>query len=244
MNRYFLTILLVISPLVAKAGENNNSSVLPLSLKHKASIEIGTGIGTGNIDNQNYSVAGKLISTHENYTNQLKANFADIEKKNNKNENLYNVNNKLKYDIDGTNYALGELEFVNNDAVGIDRRTSETVGLGRNIFTKDNLNIAAEASAGARQSSYKSGLSDESSVLGKVGTIIDWEVYDNVNLNNDTYMAFTQDNTQTVSDTSVKTFVYDNVYVKGGVNVENNHHTPTGVKKTDTVSSINLGYQF
>lgn len=219
-------------------------SILPASMEHKVQVEVGTGIATGNADYHNIIVGGKITSTTGQFKNELKGKFANVDQKNGDSENMYKANNKLKYEITPDDYAFGELEYVGNKPSGITRRTSESVGYGRNIVTKDNLNIAAEAAVGARQSDYKAGLSDESSYLGKVGTIIDWEIHDNININNDTYVALTNDNTQAVSDTSVKTYVYDDIYVKGAFNVENNNNTPAGVRKTDTVTSVNVGYEF
>ncbi len=213
-------------------------------MNHKYQVEVGTGFGTGNIDYQNVAVNGKIISTAGRYKNELKGKFANISERTDDTENTFGLNNKLKYEITPDDYAFGELEYVNNKVAGIDRRTSESVGYGRNLVKNDDLTIAAEAAVGGRQSNYSAGLQDESSFLGKLGTMIDWEFYDNVTLSNETYMAFTSDNTQTVSDTSVKTYVYDNVYLKGGFSVENNDNAPTGFKKTDTVSSVNVGYDF
>lgn len=235
----FATLL----PLAANA-DPSTSSILPLSLKHKASVEVSTGMGTGNIDNQNFRVSGKLVSTKDKYTNEIKAKYSDVDKRNGDSESIYNVGEKLKYSIDDDSYAFGELDYDNNKAIGVKSRTSELAGYGRKLIDKDNFKLTGEAGAGLRQSSYSAGLEDESSYLGKAGTDMDWEVYDGVNLNNNTYMAFTEDNTQTVSDTSLKTFVYDNAYVKGGVEVENNSKVPTGFKKTDTVTSVGVGYEF
>lgn len=237
--------LLMALPLVFVSEQAGaEPSIMPLSMQNKYQVEAGTGLGTGNIDHQSYSFAGKVTSKMGRYENNLKGKFAAVNRSNDDSHNVYSINNKLKYDLTPDDYAFGELEYVNNKVAGIERRASESIGYGRRLVNKDGLNIAAEAAIGGRQSEYKAGLADESSYLGKVGTTIDWEVYDNVNLNNDTYMAFTSDNTQTVSDTSVKTYVYDGMYVKGGFNVENNDKAPAGFKKTDTLSTVNVGYEF
>ena len=235
-----LVSITTLFPLLASA----ESSVLPLSLQHKAAIEVSTGIGTGNIDNQNFKVSGKLTSTKDKYTNILKANYADLDAKSSRSDGAYGVNDKLKYAVGDSGYGFGEVDYVKNDVKGIKSRTSELVGYGHEFIKKDDFSLVGEAGGGFRQSSYKPGLNDESSYLGKIGTDMNWQVYNGVDLNNNTYMALTEDNTQMVSDTSVKTFVYKSAYVKGGLEVENNSHVPSGYEKTDTVTSVGVGYEF
>jgi putative salt-induced outer membrane protein len=239
-KRFFALTLTLALPFTANA----ESSFAPLSMQHKAHVELGTGMASGNIDNQNYSVKGGVVSSAGEYTNNLKLSYSDNDTNSGTTEAIYKVNDKLKYAIGSDGYAYGEGEYISNDPAGIDSRMTGVVGYGHNLITKESLNIAGEAGIGYRDSTYSAGLADESSSVAKVGTIIDWHVYDGVDLNNTTHVAVTEENITTTSDTSVKTFVYDNAYVKGGVEVENNSETPTGAKGTDTVTSVAVGYEF
>lgn len=225
-------------------AEGFMGKILPLSMQHKASVEVGTGFGSGNIESETFSVGGKLVSTAGKYENTLKSDYSRVEVRGGDSENLYNINNKLKRQVGTKGYGFGELEFESNKASGINRRTSQVIGYGHNLITKDNLNIAGEIGAGLRQNDYKPGLEDESSVVGKIGTNINWKPLEKVEVNNDTYLAITQDNRQTVSNSEVKYFIKPNIYAKGGFDVENNEKTPTGFKSSDTVSKIGVGYNF
>lgn len=225
-------------------AEGFMEKVLPASMQHKASVEVGTGLGTGNIDSETFSVGGKLVSTAGKYENNLKADYQRVDGRNGDSENLYNINNKLKRQVGTNGYGFGELDFDSNKAAGVNRRTSQIVGYGHNLIQKDNLNIAGEVGAGLRQNDYKPGLEDESSVLGKIGTLISWKPIEKLEVNNDTYLALTQDNRQTVSNSEVKYYIQPNIYAKGGFDVENNEKTPTGFKSSDTVSRVGVGYNF
>jgi putative salt-induced outer membrane protein len=240
MKKFTLLLLSCVLPVAANA----EPSMLPLSLQHKASVEVSTGIGTGNIDNQNYKIGGKLISTHNKYTNEMKGSYADVDAKNSDSESLYHFNNKLKYSVGSSSYAFGEGEYLSNKVAGVDSRSTGLVGYGQELIKNDDFDVTGELGAGYRQSNYKAGLADEASIIGRAGTDMNWGFYRDFNLNNNTSMAFTENNTQTISDTSVTKPIYKGAYVKGGVAVENNTSVPAGYEKTDTVTSVGLGYEF
>ncbi len=222
----------------------NAEMVPPLSLQHRASIEISKGVGTGNIDQQNHRLSGKLVSGYGRYTNELKGNISNLENSNGNSEVGYKIGERLKYEVTEGGNVFGEVERVGNKTSGVKSRTSELLGYEQLLIEKDGFDMSGEAGAGFRQSDYQPGLEDANSLLGKVGTDINWEFYKNVKLNNNSYMAYAEDNTQTVSDTSIKTFLYRGAYIKGAVEVENNSKVPVGYKKTDTVTSIGMGYDF
>jgi putative salt-induced outer membrane protein len=234
------TLLLCLPPQMVLA----EPSVLPLSMRHKSNIEASTGIGTGNADYQNYRVAGKYVYTKGKFVNELSGDFSESEKKNNAPRYSYKVGNKAKYAIGEKTYVLGEIDRSSKKIAGVKSRTSETIGFGRDLIAKDDFTLAGEVAGGLRQSDYGESAADENSVLGKIGADMNWKVHRNINLNNYTSMGFTENNTQTISDTNLKAFIYDNLYAKGGIEVENNTMTPAGFKKTDTITSVALGYEF
>jgi putative salt-induced outer membrane protein len=240
--------LLVLSATLAipfsASADGFMGKILPLSLQHKGNVEVATGMGSGNIDRENFSVAGKLVSSAGKYENNLKIDYSNVEARGGDSENLYNISNKLKRQIGTNGYGFGELDFDSNKATGINRRTSQIIGYGHNLIKKDNLNIAGEIGAGLRQNDYKPGLEDENSAVGKIGTIINWKPIEKLEVNNDTYLAITQDNRQTVSNSEVRYFIQPNIYAKGGFDVENNEKTPTGFKSSDTISRVGVGYNF
>jgi putative salt-induced outer membrane protein YdiY len=243
-----LSLLITIFPSVsfAKKPMNEEEKQFNLPLKPKGYIEIGTGmgIGGGNIDNQNISVAGKIALQKDKFTNETTAKFQSVDAKNGKIRSMNKVANKTKYDLSNDNYAFLGLETEDRSIAGINKRNSEYIGLGRVLGKKDNLTFTGELGAGLRQTDYKTGLKNNNSYLGKIGGLIDYQLSDSTNIQNETFMAFTDESTQTVSDTQIKSYLVENLYVKGGVEVENNTKTPNNYKKTDTISSVGIGYSF
>jgi len=211
-------------------------------IQKKGYIEGGAGLATGNTE-KSINLKGALNSYYNRFNNQISADIAR-EEKNNNDKTAYKLNDKLKYQISTDYYGFGEAEYNHNKLSGMNHRETGIAGIGYNLVNKEKVKLATELGVGGRETSYTGNLRDESSALAKIGENLDWEVYNNIMFNNNTYMAFTDSNTQTTSDNSLKTFVADNVYVKAGFNVENNSKVPDGIKKTDTITSLGAGYQF
>ncbi len=238
-----LIAIIIFSSVPATAGPLS-SLKMPLSLQHKAHVDINTGaLATGNIDNENFSVSTGVTSTYERYKNELKGNFSSVDLKNGKSENIYKVNNKLKYEMSSDNYVFGEFDYANDKSWGINHRVSGLTGYGHKLLSNDDFSLTGEAGVGMRKT-YYSRMTDEGSYLGKLGALMDWELTDAIKFQNNTYVAFTEENRQTVSENSIKAYVIDNAYVKGSFDVENNNHNPVGIRKTNTITRVGVGLDF
>lgn len=220
------------------------SPSLPASMQHRGYVEVSTGIGTGNIESEKVAVKGKLISTTGPYQNELKGKYSSIEGDNGGDHTQIRIADKLKYRLSGNDYVFGDADYTRNRASGITSRTTGVAGYGKNLITKDNFNFAGEAGLGLRNNDYVGGFLDQNTAVAKVGANIDWKLMDNLSFNSENYVVLEEDSTQAVSDNSLKTYVYENMYVKGSFEVEDNSGLPAAYDNTDTITSIGLGYQF
>jgi len=213
------------------------------SKNFSGSVEFGTSYKTGNTEEQQMNILSELRYFWNKFENILNLKANNNKENDVRTSEEYRIKNQLKYTLSEKDYAFGELEYVNDRFSGYNFRTSELIGYGRNVLTRDNMNLSLEASAGARQSGLENG-DNENSIMGKLGGNFDWQIRENIAFKEELDISFAQDATITESSTSIKSTLTDKLYLKLSFDVEHISDVPAGRENTDTITAITVGYGF
>jgi putative salt-induced outer membrane protein len=212
---------------------------------NKYVVEGGFSNATGNTDNQNLNTKIGVTSTFNDLTNQFTATAFNASQNNVRSGEQYTANDKLKKDITNIEYVYGEADWSNDRFMGYSDRLSGNVGVGHHFMKEANLDLYAEGGVGYRKTDYiPNAKDDENSVIGKVGGGLNWKLNDNVEFVQTVNSGIGEENIVTIADTSVKSFLDKQLYMKVGYNIENMTEVPANRKNTDTITSISLGYGF
>ena len=233
-------LLLTASAVIALSTDANAQS-----LEHKGSVEGGLASARGNTDNDNYNGTVKLDSTYGTVVNEFKASGFNSTQSGTRSGEQYMVNDTVKKSLDEKQYVFGEVDWSNDRFAGYSQRTAGIAGYGYKFINEPNVGVSAEVGAGYRQTDYiPTTIEDEESAVGKVGGNLSWKINEHVEFGQDASVVFGEENVVTASETSVKTFLDEALYLKFAYNYENMSEVPPGRKNTDTLTTFSVGYDF
>lgn len=242
ISKIFLSFSAILfSANLAIANEKNPEAN---NLKNKGSIEGGASIATGNTERENSRIEVKLDSTYGKFENKLEGKASNTKDNNSRTEEYYKIANQLRYNFHPKAYGFGEFEFVSDRFSGFNSRISELLGLGYYFINEEELKISLESGIGARQTDFTGLKKDENTFLGKAEANVFWKINEHVEFNQRLALSSGADNTVTESETSLKAFFTETLYFKVGYEIENNSTVPVGNKKTDTLTTFTIGYNF
>jgi putative salt-induced outer membrane protein len=212
-------------------------------LKHKLNIEGSLSMASGNTENENLRGDLDLVSTLGKWKNEFEVEASNQQQDGLREQEYYRINNKLKKEISDKRFAYGEFTYEDDRFAGIDYRFTETLGIGQYFIKEKDLKISADIGIGARQTNFLAGAEDEEGFLGTFGFDAFWRVNENTEFNQEIDVNHGSENTETLSETSLKTFIDKNLYLKLAYEFRNNSDVPAGKKNTDTQFIVTVGYQ-
>lgn len=156
----------------------------------------------------------------------------------------YALGNKTDFNFTEHDYAFLALEFE-KDLVGpVRERESETVGYGRKILTGPVHLLEAELGAGARQTTAQVTEDKASDFIGRARVAYKWNLSETSYLGETVKVESGKSNTYAESATELKMSLVGKLFAVASYIVRNNSDVPAGVKNTDTITALNLGWSF
>jgi len=213
--------------------------------EHKGLVEGGMVAARGNTDNDNFNGKVGMNSRYGKVVNEFAAVGYGSSASGTRSGEKYAVNDKLKYEFTDVDYGFAEADWANDRFAGYSQRLSGIAGAGHYFMKEPNLGLYGELGAGYRQTDYiPIASNDEESAVGKVGGGLNWKINEYVEFNQTADSVFGEENVVTTSDTSVKSFLNKQLYLKMGYNWQNMSEAPATKKKTDSITTLSVGYNF
>ena len=209
----------------------------------KSAIEAGVSISHGNTEQENLNLDFKSTYDDKKSKTTLKASALNRSENDTRTAEEYRANLNSRYKLNDKKYLFGELEYVNDRFSGYQYRVSENIGYGRIFIKSKKTNLEAEASIGARHSKLTNDKRENSLIQKNTGRF-SYQLTDNILFSEQASIAFGRDATITTSETSLKTQIANGLYLNFSLTIENISKVPAGTKNTDTLTKLNLGYNF
>lgn len=235
---FFLFLITTISAPVRAESDQKEG------IKNKLSLEASFTKVTGNSETESYSGSFKLLSTYKSWKHTLDGKASNRKQDDEREEEYYKVSSKLDKKISDKQYAFGQLIYEDDRFAGINYRASELLGFGHKFRYEEDFKLSGEVGAGARQTDYTGDDEDEDTLLGNLGGDLFWKINENVEFNQSFDLNFGEENTETLSETSVKTFVSKNLYLRFSYEIRHNSSVPEDTKNTDIETLFTVGYKF
>ncbi|MGH8441765.1 MAG: DUF481 domain-containing protein [Nevskiaceae bacterium] len=154
----------------------------------------------------------------------------------------YLLGNKTDFNFTERDYAFLALEFE-KDLVGpIRERTSETAGYGRKILTGPAHLLEAELGAGSRQTEAQITQENNSDLIVRGRLAYKWNFSETGNFGETIKVESGDSNTFTESVAELKVSLVGKLFALASYTVRTNSDVPPGTKKTDTITSLSLGW--
>ena len=218
----------------------------------KGQGEAGLIVASGNTDSENANVGLKFTKEGEIWTHELgfglyRASADDIDTA----ESLY-ANYDIKRDLNERSFLFGSLSYLDDDFDGFTEQSSVAVGYGYRIYDTEPTGWNVGAGVGYRDTSQLMLLEDGTEIEGEDvsgATFVLFSNYrhqltSNTQFLSDFVAEIGSDNTYVESDTSLLVSMSEAFALKAGVLFRHNTDPAPEADDTDTISSLNLVYNF
>lgn len=156
----------------------------------------------------------------------------------------YNLGYKLTYDFTPFDYAFGSLDYDNDRFAGIIERRTEAVGYGRRLLTMPKHTLDVELGLGATQQKLATTEERQGAFVGLLNAKYQWLISDTSSFTQTLKVEESKDNTFINPVSALKLVIAGRLFTTIGYEIRTNTQAAAGTLKTDTLTSINLGYSF
>ncbi|MGQ0587424.1 MAG: DUF481 domain-containing protein [Gammaproteobacteria bacterium] len=210
----------------------------------------GMVVTTGNSESETINAKAQVVYQSERWRNTTDASTIKTEQTDAvtgadvRTAERYLLGNKTDFNFTERDYAFLALEFE-KDLVGpVRERTSETAGYGRKVLTGPEHLLEAELGAGARQTEAQFTAEENSDLIVRGRLAYKWAFSETSNFAETIKVESGDSNTFTESVTELKVSLVGKLFFLGSYTVRSNSDVPPGTEKTDTVTSLSLGWTF
>jgi putative salt-induced outer membrane protein len=206
--------------------------------------EFGLVMTSGNTDTTSVNLAMNFKYEVEKWRHEFGAAYLNADNDGDKTANRYDLRAQSSYKVTEKSYYFGALRHDNDDFSAYQNQTTLTAGYGRQILDSERHKLVAEIGAGYRTAELANTGETEKGVVGR--GLVDWlwVLTGNTELTDRFLVEAGSDNTYLQNDLGLSVAMNDKFAIKLGFQVRHNTDVPEDVKKTDTITSANLVYNF
>lgn len=214
--------------------------------------EAGLIKASGNTDSENFNIGLGFKNEGEIITHEIDFNLYQASADNVDSAETLGAAYRLKYALTDRSYLFGALSYLDDDFDGFTEQSSISAGYGYKLIVTDPTGWDVSAGIGYRDTSELSILDDgsefEGDDLSSATFVIRSDFRHQLTSNTqflDTFLAeIGADNTYAENDAALIVSMNDKFSLKAGFLVRHNTDPAPGSDETDTITSINLVYNF
>lgn len=213
----------------------------------KGSVEAGSTIVNGNTQQESLFNKSDIRYKKNKWGDNFRTRMENTKTNKVRVKERYDFNNSLRYDYNDLDFALFELEYIDDRYGGYDYRVSESVGYGHYFLKDEDLSLSGQFSSGSRQSRFTDGDKEESWLV-RIGGDLEWKINRDIEFRQHLDISFDKETEITRSDTSLKIKmrnISDSLYFSFSYFLERKSNTVSPeVKNTDSTMMLMFGYSF
>jgi len=209
----------------------------------RGSAEAGASLTTGNSDAASTNARLKLGYEKNRWDNRFRLDFFYAREDGEDTANRILGEFQSDYSLTERDYLFGVIRGISDEFSGYKYQTSLAGGYGRKLWVSDQGSLKVEAGPGVRNSKDNDD-NTETDFIGRFAGELEYQISANAQFEQDVTVITGSDNTEVESITGISASLTDTLAMKLSYTVQHNTSVPTGTKKTDTFTSINLVYNF
>jgi putative salt-induced outer membrane protein len=141
-------------------------------------------------------------------------------------------------------YWIGALRYEQDDFAAFEWQQTAALGYGYEFFhEREDLSLSTEIGPGLRRAKDRASGEIENGVIGRAKIDYAQRLTDNTDLVNTLLVEAGSDNTFAQNDLGLVVAMNSSLALKAGVQLRHNTEVPAGVKRTDTLTTVNLVYK-
>ena len=154
------------------------------------------------------------------------------------------VGNKTDYELSERSLVLAALRYDRDRFADYRYQTTASVGYGYRLVDNERHQLRAEAGPGLRYAEFRETGETDTDFIMRGFLNYAWQLTETATLKNRLLVESSTDNTFTENELSVQVAINDRLALKAGLAVRHNSDVEPDTKSTDTLTTINLVYNF
>lgn len=206
--------------------------------------EFGLVFSRGNSDTESANARLEALYERNNWSNESTLSGVYSRDSGQTSSNRFVAANRTDFRFGDHRYAVGALRYDRDRFSSLKYQASAALGYGyRLVDTKVHL-LRVEAGPGLRLSEVRATGNEENQLIGRAFFDYTWNVSETTEFQNKLLIEAGSDNTFAENAAGLSVAINARMSLKAGLTVRHNTDVDPGTKKTDTLSTVNLVYNF
>lgn len=231
-------------PATAFSATTTSAQPAPASSAWKGSVSLGFLRTTGNTDSSNLNFAANVDWKKTRWENLFNAQAISAQSDHDTSAESYQIGDQVNFDFTPRDYVFGHFNYLNDRFAGIVERYTETAGYGRHVIKTPTQTLNLQIGIGANQQREAGSHTLRTSLIGVFDGAYTWQITPTSQFKQTLHVESGKNDTYVNPITSLKLTIDGNLYTSLSYEVRYNSRAPAGVVHTDTITSVNLGYNF
>ncbi len=208
-----------------------------------ASIAFGYVGTTGNTETTTFNTEMLATLRTENWTHNGKFQGLGSQENDVTTAERYFLEEKSDYNLDDSQYLFGKGDYIDDRFGGFEYQASLSAGYGRHLLRREGLNLQAFGGLGYRQNDI-AGTGTEGEGIVTLGETLAWALSENAALTQSFSSDIGEELTVSRFEIGLEANIVGSITTKVAFQARNTSEVPAGSKKTDTMTSVSLVYNF
>ncbi len=238
------SLLLVAVAATALADDAPAPPAPPPPSPWSGSLAAGYVRTSGNSDSTSLSAKFALNYTGVTWGNQFAASALDGSKDRLTTDERYSLADKVTYNLSPKDYLFGNGTYDNDRFAGVAERYVLAAGYGRHVFATPTQTLDLEAGAGFNRTRNQGTNAFTSRPVATLGGKYVWKISDTAQFTQTLRTEYASNNIFLDPLSELKLTVIGNLFATLDYEIQYNTEAPAGTQHTDTITTVNLGYNF
>lgn len=205
---------------------------------------LGMVVNRGNTDSENLNSKLRLAYQVSRWKHQftIEARKSTEDKVTTGERYLFTA--KTDYNFSERAYGFGAFRYDDDRFSGFAYQSSLTTGIGRHFIDSDKTKLDLEIGAGHKESKLETGMMVDKETIGRLGEHYETQLTDTTRVIQDLLMEGNADQTTTELNTALNVAMNSHLALQLSFGIKRTSNPPPGLEDTDSVSAINLVYNF
>lgn len=244
MNKY-LSVSLAFSAAFAISGTS-------LAEQWKGQGEAGFVRASGNTDSESANAGLKFENVGENWSHEVLLAIYRASNGGQTSADNFSATYKLKRELSSNSYLFGSLSYLDDEFDGFTEQSSVSLGYGHKVIDGQSTKWELELGVGYRDTQELLTLANGSKAEGDdlsgatlvLNSSFQHQLTDNTQFVDKFRSEAGSDNTFVENDAALIVSMNDRFALKAGILIRHNTDPAPGADNTDTITSLNLVYNF
>jgi len=206
--------------------------------------ELGLVIARGNSDTEAGNARFDLIYTEERWTNETNLSAVYARDSGVTSANRFVIGNKTDYSLSEKSYILGALRYDRDQFSTFRFQSTVSIGYGRRLLETERQKLKVELGPGFRFAEIRDTGESENEVIARGFADYTWTISETAALTNRFLVEAGADNSFFENVLGLTLAINSRLALKTGFTVRHNTDVDPARKKTDTLTTVNLVYNF